>query len=686
MKKESVITGLLLTLLPLYGQQKAERGTVLLDEVTVTAKRQLSHIGVQQTVLDSVALRQNITQSLGDVLSQSSTLFIKSYGRATLATASFRGTAPSHTQVTWNGIRINSPMLGQVDFSLIPSYFIDKASLYHGASSTGVTGGGLGGAVSLGTAATTKEGIALRYIQGISSYHTFDEFLHLTYGSPRWQSSTRFLYSSSDNNFRFVNYDKKIVETDEEGNKTGAYYPTERNKNGAFTDMHLMQELYYRPGRGIRMGFYAWYLDSERGLPMLSTSYSEADEKKNQQHERTLRTGADWERIRGDLKLTARIGYTYTDLNYRYLADPGSGSLNEMVQSQSYVNTGSAQVSGEYFLYNKWMLKADIAAYQHYVKSEERATKEGYRKARPEVSAFVSVRYTPTERLGIAANLREEYYGGDFTPAIPALFADYLLSKRGNLLLKASVASNFRYPTLNDLYFVPGGNDTLRTEKGYTYDGGISFTLQSRQTRFTGEITAFDSYIRDWIIWLPTFKGFWSPSNVKKVHSYGAELKGKTESRLSTHWKLNIDGNFSMTRSINHGDPQGWADNSIGKQLVYIPKYSSGVIGVLSWKEWAFTWRWNYYSTRYTTSSNEVATRRDAIEPYIMNDITLEKRVNTSIGSIDIKGVVNNLFDEAYQSVLSRPMAGRNFGIFIAISPEIKQKHNKKGDHTDPRY
>ena len=142
----------------------------------------MKEIGVQRTELDTLVLRENITASLADALATGSTIFIKSYGRATLATASFRGTAPSHTQVTWNDMKVNSPMLGQVDFSLIPAYFIDDATIYHGASSVGVTGGGLGGAVTLATKAPAEQGLGLRYVQGIGSFRTFDEFLHLTYG------------------------------------------------------------------------------------------------------------------------------------------------------------------------------------------------------------------------------------------------------------------------------------------------------------------------------------------------------------------------------------------------------------------------------------------------------------------------------------------------------------------------
>ena len=61
-------------------------------EIGVTGIRPMKEIGVQRTELDTLVLRENITASLADALATGSTIFIKSYGRATLATASFRGT------------------------------------------------------------------------------------------------------------------------------------------------------------------------------------------------------------------------------------------------------------------------------------------------------------------------------------------------------------------------------------------------------------------------------------------------------------------------------------------------------------------------------------------------------------------------------------------------------------------
>lgn len=120
---------------------KLGRG-VALHDVIIYGKRPLKEIGTQKTAFDSTQLKENISLSMADVLTYNSSIFVKNYGRATLSTVSFRGTSPSHTQVTWNGMRINNPMLGMTDFSMIPSYFIDDASLLHGTSSVNETGGG----------------------------------------------------------------------------------------------------------------------------------------------------------------------------------------------------------------------------------------------------------------------------------------------------------------------------------------------------------------------------------------------------------------------------------------------------------------------------------------------------------------------------------------------------------------
>ena len=124
------ITILIILFTPLLASAQLSdwvRDGVNIPEVAVYGNRPIKEIGAQQTKFDTIALKENIALSMADVLTFNSAIFVKNYGRATLSTVAFRGTSPSHTQVSWNGMKINNPMLGMTDFSMIPSYFIDDA-------------------------------------------------------------------------------------------------------------------------------------------------------------------------------------------------------------------------------------------------------------------------------------------------------------------------------------------------------------------------------------------------------------------------------------------------------------------------------------------------------------------------------------------------------------------------------
>ena len=653
----------------------AEERTVAIREITVLGQRPMKEIGVQQTKLDSVALKENISFSMADVLTFNSSIFVKSYGRATLSTVAFRGTSPSHTQVSWNGMKINNPMLGMTDFSMIPSYFIDDASLLHGTSSVNETGGGLGGAVKLSTKPADADGFGVQYIQGIGSFKSFDEFLRLTYGNDHWQISTRAVYSSSPNDYKFLNRDKKENVYDENMNIIDQYYPVERNRSGSYKDLHILQEVYYNTGKGDRLGLNAWYINSNRELAMLTVDHGSDTDFDNRQREQTFRGVLSWDHIRRNWKVAAKGGYTYTWMAYDYKRDLGNGVMAHMTRSRSRINTIYGQAEGEYYIGNKWLFTANLSMYQHFVESRDKNIVLqqggngilGYRKARPELSGSVSAKWRPTERLGMSLVIREEMFGREWTPIIPAFFIDGVLSKRGNIAAKASVSRNCRFPTLNDLYFLPGGNPDLKKESGWSYDAALSFAVGKQNVySLSGSASWFESFIKDWIIWLPTTKGFFSPDNIKDVHAYGVELQADLNVALTKEWQLGLNGTFSWTPSINVGEPRTPADKSVGKQLPYVPERSSTITGRLSWRRWVFLYKWCYYSERYTMSSNDISLS-GKLPPYFMSNISLEKSIPLKHIELSAKGVINNLFNEQYLSVLSRPMPGINFQIFLGI-------------------
>ncbi len=677
---KQLIVGLLLLMPCVLMAQTLDRGRRI-PEVTIYGKRPMKEIGMQKTQMDSTALKENIALSMADVLTFNSSIFVKSYGRATLSTVSFRGTSPSHTQVTWNGMRINNPMLGMTDFSMIPSYFIDDASLLHGTSSVNETGGGLGGAVKLSTRPADADGFGLQYVQGVGSFKTFDEFLRLTYGDDHWQTSTRVVFSSSPNDYTYRNRDKKENIYDEEMNIVGQYYPKEKNRSGAFEDLHLLQEVYYNTRKGDRFGMNAWLIHSNRELPMLTTDYGNENDFENRQRELTFRGILSWDHMRENWKLAVKGGYIHTQMKYDYKRDAGNGVMTPMTRSRSKINTFYGQTEGEYYIGREWLFTATASVHQHFVESRDKniirqdgnKAVVGYSKGRTEFSGVASAKWQPNERIGLSAVVRKEMYGADWTPIIPAFFVDGVVSKKGNVMLKASLSRNFRFPTLNDLYFLPGGNPNLKRESGWTYDVGASFALGKENIySFSGSVNWFDSHITDWILWLPTTKGFFSPRNVKDVHAYGVEMKSDISIALKNDWRLSLNGTLSWTPSINEGEPMTPADKSVGKQLPYVPEWSSSITGRIDWKCWSLLYKWCYYSVRHTMSSNDISLT-GKLPPYFMNNLTLERKVSTQWAELSFKGAINNLFDEEYLSVLSRPMPGINFELFISITPTFSR-------------
>ncbi|MBO4993305.1 MAG: TonB-dependent receptor, partial [Alistipes sp.] len=96
---------------------------------------------------------------------------------------------------------------------------------------------------------------------------------------------------------------------------------------------------------------------------------------------------------------------------------------------------------------------------------------------------------------------------------------------------------------------------------------------------------------------------------------------------------------------------------------------SASLTGELSWRTWSLLYKWSHYSERYTMSSNDLSLSGN-LPPYYMSNITLSKQISLRWADLSLKGSVNNLFDEEYLSVLSRPMPGINYEISIGITPK----------------
>jgi hypothetical protein len=139
----------------------------VIQEVEVLGEFRLDTLSPGNTsTLTFETIERQLYPDLAVALQTRPELHIKRYGPGLLATPSFHGTSAAHTEVRWHGLAINSPMNGQLDFSLYPSFMLDQLAVrYNGA------GDGIGGTVELQDVLSSENGVHALYQFGSFAQH-----------------------------------------------------------------------------------------------------------------------------------------------------------------------------------------------------------------------------------------------------------------------------------------------------------------------------------------------------------------------------------------------------------------------------------------------------------------------------------------------------------------------------------
>jgi outer membrane cobalamin receptor len=635
------------------------KDTLTLKLIQIDGIRRSKNFNETRSEIDSIALAKSVTVRLSELLSQNTSIFIKEYGRGAMATASFRGTAPSHTKLSWNGLELNSPMLGMVDFSLIPVYFTDEVKLLHGSSSLSESAGALGGTIQLENSANWNNTFAVKLLSSFGSYQTFDEYLQLNIGNRKIQSKSSCFYNSSANNFQFLNKLNATLEP-----ITGNYiYQTERNNNADYLNYGYLQEIYLQVGSNQSFSLKTWLQHNERSIPQLLTNESDGSSNINRQFENALRSVAEWRKFWQQSRLSWKSAINIQGTSYK-LENKVSGVQNQVViDAEAQILSIINKLSFRYHINNYLTCITGMDANFHKVISKNQLPSDQtitYDKIRKENSYFAELQSKINANWSAVALLREVLIDFKQQSLLPLFRMSYQPNPGKPLVISGSIAGNSHPPTLNDLYYLPGGNPNLKSEKGTQLElvGITDFSFQENQLH-TG-ISLFYSKVKDWIIWLPTFQGYWEPTNIERVISRGIEANVRW-SGVFQSIRYDIKGNYAYTSTVNLSTNEG----AYGKQLPYIPKNSANLNLHLSYSRLFIDWMWNYYSKRFTTSVNAEDTISDYLYPYFMNNLQLGVSLLTGKNKLIAECKVLNIFNEDYRTVLQRPMPGRNYQLVL---------------------
>ncbi|MFT4062026.1 MAG: TonB-dependent receptor plug domain-containing protein [Edaphocola sp.] len=610
-------------------------------------------IGVYKDLFSSLSLAQ--------LLSGQSAVFVKSYGVNSLATMALRGASAAQSTVLWNGVPIANPALGVADLSMLRTGLFNNINLQYGGAAALYGSGNVGGALLLDNTPTNFNGFDKRYLNGswaVGSFGKADAALNGFWQKNKLAVQANGFYQGAKNNIRY---------TDEQGDVQTLPHAKMQGGGTLLAADYRLSNNWFK-GNNARVYAKIWWQQYQRQLPPAMFESSSA----KVQHDRSLRTLLGWEQNKNAHTWYFKTSYNNERLRYQ---DSLVAIDNTNTAQQSYTEFGwkwNRRSSVEKQKEVSWQHRA-LLFFPIQIAWASGANINGIqRQTRPAIAAAYSLslgKYDTVKNnrpLTVNANVRQEWLNGKANPFLLGIGAQYFLLQKSQrntgayqVAAKGNVQRTYRVPTLNELYYFPGGNANLQPEQGWCYEGGLEATWEHESWELDNRTAAYHRAIKDWIYWLGG--AIWTPYNIAKVSSRGVETSTELTFRKSSKLKFHLSANYAycLATSVASYLP---GDNSIGKQIPYTPRYNFQANAGVEWNALFLNFNQTYTGYRFVTIDES-----QYLKPYNTSNIqvyyTLSK--NGKLGSVALQ--CNNIFNTQYQVVNGRPMPGRNLLLQLGL-------------------
>lgn len=598
---------------------------LLLDPVTISASR---WHGVRRSPstqsADSLSLASWKQDDLRAWLGTETSAFVKDYGPGQSATLSVRGGNAGHTAVQWNGFPLQHPMLGLVDLSLLPFSFVDAAYLEHGANSAGWGSGAVGGVLHLENK-LTPGAISQPLHAGIAvgSFADYRAQLAATQAIKKWTWTSRAFHRQAENDFPFT--------TDDGSQHTQAHarFQSSGWMNGAT-----------RFGQHSKLSVYSWLQQAYRELP---PSLWQPDNQATQQ-DGIIRHIVDYKYWKKQLETNLRAAWFRESLTYE---DPAYSYLAESISNSGWMEATTAWKPGK----SGTRLEGGIQQGLFHAQSGDYA--QAQREGR---TSFFGGFTLPFPKGTFQMHLRREWNGGQPSPWIPSTQLTLQTDKPLSFFARAS--RTYRWPTLNDRFWVYGGNPSLRPENGWNTETGATWKKQQAHTTWSASLNTYLRFMQDWIQWIPGDDQIWRPQNIQQVRSQGAEamIRMETPAGRGKLW-IQTSGDLTVAKPTK----SNWEnDPALNKQLIYVPLLKNTT--QIGWQhaKWHAVYRHTWNTVTYTAADHSTSLPAQHLGQLDLGWHATRRWVPSLSCS------VRNLWNASYQSVATWAMPGRN--VLIQLS------------------
>lgn len=620
-----------------FGQTTMTDKTHQLKEVVIHSN-QLQDFAVGSSIhkMDSLSKMAFSSQTLADLLATKSQLIIKSYGPGGVANPSIRGGAASHTAVIWNGVNIQSPMDGGVNFTLLPNFLFDDLTIQYGGSGTLYGSGAVSGVLHLsnGDLFNTQNKLLMGATYG--SFGQTSYYGGIKIGTKKLANYFRFYSNVADNDFDYKNAD---------GIKT-------KQSHAKLEQQAFVNETQLRTGDKSILKATLWYQtyakDIQTTITALSPSVATQDDE-------NLRMALNWQRI-GKKFLTALKSVYLQDEIYYF--DPSYMSEGTKNLSKSWINEATTK-----YIINKHQVLIGGLNYTHE-KAESGNYIEDVNQNRLSVFLSHKLQNLLNNRLTIVNSIRQEWVDGNNSPIVFSSGINVKMNRSVNII--GNVSRTYSNPSLNSLHWSDAwmkGNPDLKAENGWSLDLGLDETFKVSDVKFYLKQNFFLNNITDWIVWLPneTFT-IWSPFNKDKGKTLGLDLILDTEFNIGST-RINFRGAYTWTDS-KFIEIVG--EEEVEKDMLYAPKHRFNIGLTATGKRWSFMYSHNFVDNRLPDHWGGI------MESYDLGDVSIHYNFFKGAEDLTASIQIQNVWAKNYQVMNDYAMPGRYFRLSLNYSLNFK--------------
>ena len=562
--------------------QSPGRDTISVSKDSTTLSEVLRNVVIRpipraiSTSLDE-ALNPGITSSLNSFASEKG-IQVRHYGTGQLSSLSYRGMSAAHTQVSFNGLRINSPDISQVNASILPLNGDQDLSF----ETSHVTAGGM---LHIASPQISQNALRIRQVMGTYRHIAHDVGWDKVYDKGYVSFTGGYDFTKNNFRYRLMNLPGQPYQRLQDADARKAFYQVHW-KNILWTGE--------RCDGYLELSSYGQHADARIPPTVFELRSTESIRELNTGHVAKLNIYI-LSRKALDISYEPLIGLrTYQS---KFSLFEGSEIKENHSQSAQVSNRLELNWQKKFFLSYQGNLYYDRLTTNNYNESQynQWEVNESYRMrwyAKPWLKTKLEANLVALENY-IPRLLPQGEVSGSMSLGRDDTSQYASPTKPFTLSYSLAYWQSQRWPSLNDRYWINSGNPDLRPE--FSQTGELSLSVE-QNNRALFQLKTYYSHLTNYILWLPQSTQQWMPENIGEVRSYGGELTlglQKDFNEMHLAWSGTL-----ARRNIEKISEQGVVD-----RVPYIANYQWDSKVTWSWHDWMLRTIIQGESSRYVDQS-----------------------------------------------------------------------------------